>query len=170
MIFGIVAHDQVGGIGKRGKLPWPVLKRDMEHFRMLTRGKTLLMGRKTFDSLPAPLEGRKCIVITNEPDKYDHGMNLDAAKEFLEETPDDAFIIGGGEIYKALEEYIEYWYITVVQGDHGGDTFILPNLSRFEAVGEILIQDSLLLSFREYRRKNAKNAEILQLITAATSV
>lgn len=157
MINGIFACDQKGGIGKVGGLPWPMLKSDMSLFKKVTKGKTVIMGRKTWDSLPEqfrPLPGRRNIVITSNPDNYDHGMNLDACKEFLEETDNEIFIIGGGEIYKALESYVDKWYMTVVSGDFKCDTFFKPDLSNFDKYGEITITDEgVKVSFKEYTKK-----------------
>lgn len=158
MIAGIMACDQKGGIGKNNSIPWKS-PRDMAHFKSLTTGHNILMGRKTWDSLPnGPLPGRKNWVITSERhDEYEHAFNLEGAEEYLEECK-DAFVIGGATIYKALEKYIDYWYITVVEGDFGCNTRFAPDLSNFEKVSEVTVNetDGRRISFKEYRRKNRK--------------
>lgn len=156
MIYGIFACDQKAGIGKDNNLPWPMLRRDLVHFAHITKGATLLMGRKTWDSLPEkPLPGRKNIVITSDVDNYDHAMDMEAAIDFLEETDDDVYIIGGASIYKALEHLVDYWYITVIAGDYKCDTYFhLGVKGSFEKVGEIPVNDGgVHITFKEYRRK-----------------
>lgn len=157
MIYGIMACDQKGGIGKDNKLPWPESARDMKHFMTLTKGHIVLMGRKTWDSLPEnarPLPNRRNVVITSDVDKYDHAKDLDAAKDFLEETQEDVFIMGGATIYKELEQYVDYWYLTVFEGDFQADTSFSPDLKNFEKVGEITVDDKgQKLSFKEYRKR-----------------
>lgn len=146
MIYGIVCCDQAGGIGKEGKIPWHS-KRDLKHFKHITNGSTVIMGRKTWDSLPVkPLPGRSNLVISNN-----EGMSLNEAKLFLGSTSKDVFVMGGGQIYKALENFIQYWYITVVKGDYGCDTKLFIDLSKFEKQSEIVL-DSGSISFKEYSK------------------
>lgn len=90
----IVAMTPSGGIGRDGTIPWDLIPDDMRHFRSLTIGQTVLMGRKTWDSLPAakrPLPDRRNVVLT-------HG-NMD--HEMRDPANADAWIVGGGEIYGA---------------------------------------------------------------------
>jgi dihydrofolate reductase len=99
----IVATDSQRGIGINNTLPWK-LAEDMAHFKRLTTGNTVIMGRKTFDSIGRPLPNRRNIVITRNADWRHDGVetahSLDEARRLVEAAGDaQAFIIGGAEIY-----------------------------------------------------------------------
>ena len=97
----IVATDQQGGIGIDNTLPWK-LPEDMAHFKRLTTGHPVIMGRKTFDSIGRPLPNRRNIVITRNPDWRHEGVeavpSVEAAITLLD--GDQGYVIGGAEIYK----------------------------------------------------------------------
>jgi len=109
----IVAMTPDRGIGLHGGIPWPIISDDMRHFQTLTIGQTVIMGRKTWDSLPPgkkPLPNRKNIVLT--------GGNMDSVMKDPENK--DAWIIGGSQIYtKALSspELIDTIHVTIVHRD-----------------------------------------------------
>src|SRR5262245_8480102 len=101
----VVAADEHGVIGNTGRLPWR-LPGDLAHFRSLTMGKPVIMGRKTFQSLPRPLDGRDNIVVTRDPAFRPEGAvaapSLDAALAIAMGCADqrsvgEAFVIGGGD-------------------------------------------------------------------------
>src|SRR5450830_2086628 len=96
----IVATDQQGGIGINNTLPWK-LPEDLAHFKRLTTGHPILMGRKTFDSIGRALPNRRNIVITRNADWRHDGVDavnsLEAAVALAGQEA--AFIIGGAEIY-----------------------------------------------------------------------
>ena len=94
-------------IGRDGALPWHI-PADLRHFKTVTMGKPIVMGRKTFESIGRPLPGRKNIVVTRRPDFEVSGVsvvhNLEAAEALATETAQgdgqtEIMIIGGGEIY-----------------------------------------------------------------------
>ena len=123
----IVAMDKNGLIGKDGKLPWPRLDADMKHFRSVTRGKPVIMGRKTFDSLPGgPLKGRLNIVLTRRPSfRSSHGcMVAHSVEEVLAQFHEskEIVVIGGAEIYRLFLPHAQKMYITYVHGEFTGDT------------------------------------------------
>jgi len=103
----IVAADRNNGIGKDGKMPWPKLKHDLEHFKKLTMGHAVIMGRKTWDSLPEsvrPLPGRENIVLSRGPWRADV-PNVKSLEQALlvahvVSPSRGKFAIGGGEIYR----------------------------------------------------------------------
>lgn len=126
-IIAAVAKNNV--IGKRNALPW-YLPEDLKRFRKLTTGKTVLMGRKTFESiidkLDKPLPNRKNVVITRDADyKVPEGVmvlhDINSAFEALKD--EDVFIIGGGEIYNQTINMADKLYITHVNAEHDGDVF-----------------------------------------------
>ncbi|MGK5028866.1 dihydrofolate reductase [Janthinobacterium sp. MDT1-19] len=97
----IVATDQQGGIGINNTLPWK-LPEDLAHFKRLTTGHPILMGRKTFDSIGRPLPNRRNIVITRNADWRHEGVeavsSVEAAIALLDGA--EGYVIGGAEIYR----------------------------------------------------------------------
>lgn len=131
MISAIVAVDNDWGIGFNGNL-LEHIPEDMKYFVHLTTGNVVIMGRKTWDSLPRkPLPNRTNIVITSNP-------NMDNDAEFMDlfdtklyliyNKNDDIFIIGGGQIYKELLPYCDSVYITKIYKDHENVDTYFPNL------------------------------------------
>jgi len=102
VIIAAVARD--GAIGRNGDMPWH-LPADLKHFRAVTQGHPVVMGRKTWESLPArfrPLPGRRNIVVTRNAqwaaDGAEAAPSLEAAFALLKDAP-KVFVIGGGELY-----------------------------------------------------------------------
>ncbi|KQR11108.1 dihydrofolate reductase [Cellulomonas sp. Leaf334] len=115
-----------GIIGRDGTLPWHVPE-DMAHFRDLTRGHPVIMGRATWASLPArfrPLPGRDNIVLTRTPGFEAAGAlvvhGIDEALRLVGDR--DAWVIGGGEVYRTFLPLAQRVELTVVSLDVGGDT------------------------------------------------
>lgn len=118
MIAAIVAIDESFGIGYNGNL-LERIPEDMKRFKELTIGNAVIMGRKTWDSLPAkPLPNRENIVITSHPQASNDidvvFWNLEETAEWLDNTMKDVFIIGGGSIYKQFLPCCDTLYITVI--------------------------------------------------------
>ena len=124
----IWAQDTNAAIGKDGTLPWHYSE-DLKNFKKLTTGHTIIMGRKTWDSLPIkPLPNRKNIVITRNTDFNEDKCKVvnsleDAIKASRDNDDEEIFIIGGGEIYKLGLEFIDKLYITEIKANIDGDTF-----------------------------------------------
>lgn len=145
----IVAMDRHGGIGFKNRLPWETyndqtdrwenpLKEDMRHFVNLTRGHTLLMGRKTWESLPKKMRqdsGRRYIVLTRNTDyvaenattvyDFDPGVK----PSILQSGNEEVFVIGGRQIYEMFEPVASVMYITKVDGEFEVDTYF-PHYDR----------------------------------------
>jgi phosphatidate phosphatase APP1/dihydrofolate reductase len=123
-----------GAIGYRGKIPWHIPE-DLKHFSSLTKGGAVIMGRRTFESLPEkfrPLPDRKNIVITSNPDsiKVSGVLALNSLKEAIARAnTENIWIIGGASIYKAGLKYANTAYITKVRKKIDADTFA-PELSK----------------------------------------
>ncbi|MDO9453490.1 MAG: dihydrofolate reductase [Stagnimonas sp.] len=124
----IVAHDETLLIGRDGDLPWR-LPNDLKHFKALTLGQTVLMGRKTWESLPRrPLPGRENRVLTRDAQYQAEGATvftaLDAA---LGAPPQGAlFVIGGAALYALCLPRAQRLHITVVHDRADGDTYFPP--------------------------------------------
>ncbi|WP_417491251.1 dihydrofolate reductase [Maricaulis sp.] len=126
----IVARGRNGVIGSDGDLPWR-LSSDLKHFKAVTSGKPIIMGRKTWDSLPRrPLPGRLNIVVTRQADFIAEGGQVAGdltaalahalAQAHLDEV-DEVFVIGGAQIYAAALDHAHRLYITEVDAEPDGD-------------------------------------------------
>lgn len=127
MISLIVAAAENNAIGKNNQLLWH-LPNDLKFFKNTTWGMPVIMGRKTFEAVNKPLAGRFNIVITRQKDWSAEGVIVaadlaDALKKAAETNCKEAFIIGGGEIYKQGIEFAGKIYITRVYASLDGDTF-----------------------------------------------
>lgn len=125
----IVAHAPNRVIGNAGGLPWR-LSSDLKRFKSLTMGHHLIMGRKTYDSIGKPLPGRTSIVLTRTPPQAQGETNSgvlyastlkDAIS--LASGDDEAFVIGGGDIYRQALPLVDRLYLTLVDADVDGDTY-----------------------------------------------
>ena len=149
----IAAMDSKNGFGKNNSMPWHISD-DFKRFKNLTLGHSIIMGRKTFESIGRVLPGRTNIIITRDskfniqdltPQVTPQGVALRSyVAHSLEEAikraktskgSDEIFIIGGGQIFKhALEKnLVDKLYLTIVDGDFGADTFF-PAFSNFKIV------------------------------------
>lgn len=120
----IVATDQQHGIGINNTLPWK-LPEDLAHFKRLTTGHPIIMGRKTFESIGRPLPGRRNIVVTRNAawrhDGVEAVASLEAAVALLGETA--GFIIGGAEIYRQSMSLANKLVITEIGHTYACDAF-----------------------------------------------
>src|SRR5947209_17855462 len=97
----VVARAQNGVIGRDGKLPWH-LSADLKRFKTLTMGSVMVMGRKTFESLPGLLPGRRHIVLTHDPEWHAEGAELarDVDEAIAVARAEPVSVIGGAEIFR----------------------------------------------------------------------
>ena len=132
MIVSIIAAiAENNAIGKDNKLLWN-LPTDLKHFKTITSGHTVIMGRKTFDSMGKPLPNRRNIVVTRQEDlliigaevtnTIEHALALCAHEE-------EVFIIGGAQIYTQALSLTDRIYLTIVHENYDADTFF-PELDR----------------------------------------
>ncbi len=159
----IVAIDQKNGIGKNNNLLISIPE-DMKHFRETTKGKIMIMGRKTYDSLGKPLPGRYHIVISRQPLKSElpivkYVSSLDeaikAAQSLVSEWPKEVFIIGGAEIYKQSLSQTDRIYVSKIEKTFDADTFYPDvNWNEFDLEKKIQYETSPRFSFQLYCRKN----------------
>lgn len=118
MISLIAAVARNGIIGSNNSLPWR-LRDDLRRFKTITSGHTVLMGRKTFESIGRPLPNRTNLVLTRRTDEID-GVELIHSLDALQEH-DDVFVIGGAEVYAQTINDADTLYITEVAADVAGD-------------------------------------------------
>ena len=127
----IWAMSRNGVIGRGNRLPWR-LPKDMQFFMATTMGKPVIMGRRTFESMKAPLPGRTNIVITRNADYHREGIkvahDLSAALALAEaqcliDGRDEIMVAGGADIYRLALPVATRLYVTTVDADLDGDTF-----------------------------------------------
>jgi dihydrofolate reductase len=152
--------DEARIIGRDGLLPWH-LPEDMAHFKALTMGGVVVMGRKTWDSLPArfrPLPGRINVVVTRNPDvvSVPEGVHLATSVESaleisrrLVSEQQRIWIIGGAEIYRTTLPVVDEVHLTQVHGVHEGDASFPPFEEEFELASQ---RSGEACDFKVYRR------------------
>ena len=129
-------------IGNKNQLPWH-LPADFAHFKSVTMGKPIIMGRKTFDSIGKPLPGRKNVVLSRNPDTCFEGVvcvsSFEEAVVAVSEA-EEIMIIGGSTIYEMLLPRVDRLYLTYVDGEFEGDAWF-PEIN-FMQWREIFQQDN----------------------------
>ncbi len=121
----IVAFDENRLIGNNNALPWH-LPADLKHFKQITMGHFMIMGRKTFDSIGKPLPGRTSIVITRKKDfKIDGCIVVNTLNEAIDNCKDQqvVFIIGGAQIFECTLPKATDLFITQIHHSFEGDTY-----------------------------------------------
>lgn len=163
MISIIVAISQENAIGKNGQLLCH-LPSDLQHFKQITSGKTVVMGERTFFSLPKhPLPNRKNIVLTDVPNKTFEGAqsvySIEEIVDLFSKTDEEIFIIGGGMVYRQMMPFADKLYITHIHHSwQDADTFfpeIDSNIWTLTQSETMLADDKnpYDYSFAEYIRK-----------------
>jgi len=153
----IVAASRNGAIGKQGSLPWRIPE-DTKFFKEKTLGHVVIMGRKTFETLPGALASRLNIVVTRDSGYKKQGAivvpsvskAVDIAREHRSTYGNEVFIAGGGEIYRQTMDLVDRIYLTLIHQDFEGDAFY--------PVGEL--QD-----FREVKREDRETPVSFSFLT-----
>ena len=142
----IVAMTPQGLIGIDNKIPWH-LPTDLQRFKKITMGHPIIMGRKTFESLPGLLPGRQHFVLTRNPNYVAEGCAVITSWAQVEILIDGkAFVIGGADIYNYALPIAKHLYTTIVHAELEGDTYFPEwNKDEWQEVG------------REFRAKDDKN-------------
>lgn len=159
MIYMIAALSQNNQIGLNNQMPWH-LPEDLHYFKTVTTGHTVIMGRKTFESIGHPLPNRKNIVLTQNPnfapDEVQVIHNIKEALKLCQELP-EVFIIGGGEIYKAFMPYATKLYLTLIPKVIIGDTTFPDYQNDFRCThtmpSKSSLEDGTTFSFTIWERK-----------------
>ncbi len=150
MISIIVATSKNGVIGHANEIPWH-LPRDLKHFSSTTKGHTVLMGRKTYESilksLGKPLPERKNIILTTQKDFQASGCvvihSWDEAAKIAE--GEDVFVIGGAEVYKLALPFTDRLMLTVIDTVADGDVYFTFDKDEWNLISE------------EFHQKDEKN-------------
>ena len=120
-------------IGRDNRLPWH-LSADLKRFKRLTLGHTLIMGRKTFESIGRPLPGRSTIVVTRQTGYAPPGVQIARSVPealALAQGDEEVFIAGGAELFRETLPVADRLYLTLIEKDFEGDTFF-PDFDRSE--------------------------------------
>ena len=121
----IVAVAANGVIGNHGKVPWHI-REDLQRFKRLTMGHPIVMGRKTWESIGRALPGRESVVVTRQEGYRAEGATVVASLAEALATRPDAFVIGGGEIYREALPLADRVELTQVHAVFEGDTTFPP--------------------------------------------
>ena len=157
-MIAAVAEDN--GLGLDNRLVWHI-PRDLKHFKDSTHGHSIIMGRKTFESLPKALPYRKNIVLSRRKNiAYTDAVVVNSVEKAIEQTKPDPkpYIVGGGEIYKLFMKYSSYIELTRIHHKFKSDTFFPKiNLNKWEVVKRQDVKKSEVenynYSFLTYKRK-----------------
>lgn len=127
MLAALWSQDKTGLIGKDQMLPWH-LPNDLQYFKKMTIGKTIVMGRKTFEGMGSrPLPGRQTIILTRNKNFQASGVvvmhSLEEVLTFASQQSEIVMIVGGAAIYKDFLPYLDILYRTVIDGNFKGDAY-----------------------------------------------
>lgn len=152
MLYHVVAMADNRVIGKENRLPWH-FSADLKHFKQLTLGMTVIMGRKTFESIGKPLPGRQNFVLSRSKKSAAASLNfftsLDEALRHVE-TP-DAFIIGGADLYRQTLDRVDGIWLTRIQGHYDGDAFYPDIPKHFKEISRAFLQENPRLEIIFYK-------------------
>lgn len=124
MISLIVAMDNNRLIGKENDLPWR-LPADLQYFKQTTMGHTIVMGRKTFESIGKPLPNRRNVILTGNKDYHHEGVKVIHSVDDLMslEEESELFVIGGATVYEQTMNVVTRLYVTHIEEAFEGDTY-----------------------------------------------
>ncbi|WP_426276050.1 dihydrofolate reductase [Chryseobacterium sp. S-02] len=122
----VVAMGEKNEIGFENQLLWH-LPKDLKHFKDLTSGHPIIMGRKTYESIGKPLPNRTNIVVSRQADWFEEGIlivgSIKEAVKFAKKIDEEVFIIGGGNIYEQTMDVTDRLEVTLVKADLQADTY-----------------------------------------------
>lgn len=170
-IYHVVAMAQNKVIGKDNKLPWH-FSADLKFFKALTTGHTVIMGRKTFESIGKPLPNRENFVLSRSsykiiletfsklrPEEAQRVKNFESIRDAIQAVKTEkAFIIGGAEIYKQTIDKIDGIYLTLIHQDFEGDAFYPGVPAGFREVSREKLQENPLIEVIFYQVTQAEPA------------
>lgn len=150
----IVAHDRNLLIGNKGALPWHIPE-DLKHFKRITTGHPILMGRGVFEEVGCkPLPNRRNVILTSK--NFDNVEVYRTIPEALQALSHEArvFVIGGAQIYSQLINECSYMYVTYIHDEYKGDVFFPEYRNEIGSTWELVAeQNQDNYSFLEYKRK-----------------
>ncbi|WP_332695790.1 dihydrofolate reductase [Halalkalibacter lacteus] len=160
MISFVVAMDRNRLIGKENQLPWH-LPADLAYFKRVTTGHTIVMGRKTYESIGRPLPKRKNVVLTRSEGYEAEGCEVvhdieDVLQMAKQEK--ECFVIGGTEVFRLFWDYVDRLYVTYIDETFDGDTYF-PKIEEEQweiasvEMGKVDEKNRYPHEFRTYERK-----------------
>ena len=158
----IVAVSKNNMIGKDNSIPW-FIPEDLKRFKEITMGKKMIMGRKTFESLPGVLPGRKHIILTRNKDYKVDNENVEVYYDFddlineFKDSEEEVFIIGGSEIYNKFYKHANKLFLTEVDLQVDGDTtFPIIDLNEWDLVNSSsknISKSNIPYIYKDFTRK-----------------
>lgn len=151
----IAAHDKHRVIGKNGKMPWH-FPDDLKHFRQVTEGHAVIMGRKTFEAIGKPLPNRQNIVLSRRKDLSFEGCDTaHTLQEAIEKAQDHlVFIIGGAQIYSQAIELADCLILTEIDTEFEGDAYFPEfDKSRYHASIKKELTKPYSALIKQYKRQ-----------------
>ncbi|MBT2759983.1 dihydrofolate reductase [Paenibacillus sp. ISL-20] len=123
----IVAYDQNRLIGSNNQLPWHI-PADLQHFKLTTLNKTVVMGRKTFESIGKSLSNRTNLILTSDKSYTAEGCTVlhsidDILDYVADNLPNETIVIGGSELYTQFLPYVNKMYVTEIDASFVGDSY-----------------------------------------------
>lgn len=171
-IYLIAAVTSQGVIGKKGALPW-YIPEDLKRFKKITTGKTVLMGRTTYETIGRPLPNRQNIVLDREqrPIEGAHVCgSLDEALVLARQLQQDLYVIGGASVYQQMLPYVKIMHLSHVKKDYEGDVFFPDyDKSDWEEVGREDFAEFVAVTY-ERKTKKAKRKTTAQSPKQTTSM
>jgi dihydrofolate reductase len=160
MLYHIVAMARNRVIGKDNKLPWH-FSEDLKHFKRRTLGSTVIMGRKTYESIGKPLPGRENFVLSRKPQQSQEHLQFFTSFEAAVKNvkTNDAFVIGGEEIFRQTLDKMDGIYLTRIDADFEGDTFYPEVPDSFEEIEIEKLQDNPSIEVVFYEKKQKPSEE-----------
>ena len=152
MLSILVAVNKNNTIGLDGKMPWRN-KEDLYFFRRMTLNQTILMGRKTFEGLPQTLDNRNILIVSRDQSYNNVIPNF---KDYLnkhENSEEEIFVCGGGEVYKVSLPYVSKVYLSVINNEVVGDTFFQGLGNEFKLCG---VDQYKTFKVKIYKREQKK--------------
>ncbi len=163
-IISIIAAMSLNrAIGYQGKIPWHI-PGEQKRFKEITWGHSIIMGRKTYESISKPLPGRTNIIITRQPNYHAPGCivvhSLDQALNNCAPNETEAFIIGGEQIFRLALPLVNRIYLTIIQKEIIGDTFF-PEFSsaEFKEIHSEYVNAPLPHTFTIFERTTGVNLQ-----------
>ena len=155
----IVAVDENWAIGRDGE-QMIYLSTDLKHFKAMTMGHPVVLGRKTMATFPGgkPLKGRRNLILSRNPNLAPEGGEVyHDVDSLLENTPDDAFVIGGASVYNELIDKCDTAYVTRIHASYPADCWF-PNLDEksdweLTETSELMEEKGVTFQYCTYRRK-----------------